>query len=188
MDLDIAVDHIAAAEFSQLIDRVTQISMTNTNGSQNQNKMQDELVKVLKQYGGPILVEKPIIKLEKFNLITPDGAIEISGVATTDGFTLKDMNDQSKFMQKMNLDIHLSVPKPILSYLFVLQMRYLLSAGNAQMDKQSSEALTKVVNILLDNQISIWVKKGYLTNSNGVLITHMYVKNGKLYLNDKLSE
>lgn len=190
LDLSLSVDHISSPEFSKLMDKIEDVttSPASTSKNDNQAKMREELIKTLKQYFGPILVNKPIIRLNKFNLKTPDGLVQISGNATTESFVLSDMNDQKKFMQKLAVDINLSVPKPVLSYLFVLQMRYLLSAGNAQMDQQSSDALTKVVNILLDNQVNIWMKKGYITNESGVLATHLSIKSGKLFLNNKASE
>ena len=98
------------------------------------------------------------------------------------------MNDESKFMEHLVMDAKISIPRPIISYLFVLQMQYLLSAGNAQIDQQSSDALTKVVNILLDNQISIWGKKGFIIEKDGLLSTHIVMKDGKVLLNDKQSE
>ena len=189
MDLSLSVSHVDSKGFSQLIDQLAQISTEpDETDAKNQEKAKAELIKVLKANFTPILVAQPMIKLNRFSLNTPDGLIQISGSATTNNFTPADMNDQKKFMQKLALDVNLSLPKPILSYLFVLQMRYMLSAGNAQMDKQSSDALTKVVNILLDNQVSIWMKKGYIIQKNGVLSTHMYLKGGKLFLNDKASE
>jgi uncharacterized protein YdgA (DUF945 family) len=186
MDLSLGISHLDSKAFSQLIDKIADISATpEPTDPKGQAMAKAQFIKVLKQNFGPILVQQPILQLKRFNLSTPDGLIDISGNATTNNFTLADMSDQKKFMQHLVLDVNISVPKPILSYLFVLQMQYLLSAGNAQMDKQSSEALTKVVNILLDNQISIWSKKGYITQSDSLLVTHIAVKDGKVLLNDK---
>lgn len=189
MDLDLSISHVDSKSFSQLIDQVANVTTKpDEKDPKSQEKARLELIKILKQNFGPILIAKPVVKLNNFNLMTPGGLIQISGSATTNNFTQADMNDQKKFMRKLLLDVNVSVPKPVLSYLFVLQMRYLLSAGNAQMDKQSSDALTKVVNILLDNQISIWTKKGFVVQNGSVLVTHMHLQDGKLYLNDKASE
>lgn len=188
MNLDLSVSHVASVPFNQLTERLTQVTGTVESTTLDQEKNRALLISTLKQYFIPILVESPVLKLNDFSLMTPDGLVTISGYATTAGFTAADMATQQKFMQKLVLDMHLSVPKPILSYMFVLQMRYLLSAGNAQMDKQSSDALTKVVNILLDNQVNIWTKKGYLTNNNGQLGTHMHIESANIYLNDKAGD
>ncbi|MBP9742237.1 MAG: YdgA family protein [Burkholderiales bacterium] len=185
MNIDLSVSHVASAPFNQLIEKLIQVNAMNESSTLDQDKNRELLISTLKQYFIPILVESPVLKLNDFSLAMPDGLVTITGYATTAGFTPADMETQQKFMRKLVLDMHLSVPKPILSYMFVLQMRYLLSAGNAQMDKQSSEALTKVVNILLDNQINIWTKKGYLTNNNGQLGTHMHIESANIYFNDK---
>jgi hypothetical protein len=109
--------------------------------------------------------------------------ISMAGSATTHNFESADMNDQSKFMQKLSLKMDFSLPKPILAYFFVLQMKYFLTSGNAQMDKQSSDALVKVVNILLDNQLSVWLKKGYLKESGNELSSKIAMESGVVTLN-----
>ena len=51
------------------------------------------------------------------------------------------------------------------------------------MDKQSSDALVKVVNILLDNQLSVWLKKGYLKESGNELSSKIAMESGVVTLN-----
>lgn len=188
MNLNLSVKHIHSPEFSQLIDQLKLMTgKSEAESTENSDASRRQMISVLRKYLGPILVQSPIVQLNQFNLNTPSGLIKISGYATTNSFMLTDLNSQQKFMQKLMLDFNFSVPKPVLSYLFVLQMRYLLSAGNAEMDIQSSNALTKVVNILLDNQIGTWMKKGYLTDDNGILQSHLVIHNGKLFLDGKQS-
>ena len=115
----------------------------------------------------------------------PSGLISINGMVTTHGFESTDINDQVKFMSKIYADAHLAVPKPVLSYLLFLQMKYFLSAGNAQIDEQSSKALSQLVNILLDNQLQVWLKKGYMTQESSVLSTNIKFESSVIYLNDK---
>ena len=131
----------------------------------------------------PIFVATPKVILNNFSLITPSGKISLSGFATTHDFVASDMNNQDKFMQKLLVNVNFSIPKPILAYLFLLQMKYFLTAGNAQMDQQSSDALAKVVNILLDNQLQVWLKKGYLTESNNLLSSTISLESGVVSLN-----
>ena len=136
----------------------------------------------------PILINKPVLTLNQFTLNTPSGKIDLHGFVTTQGFEKNDINDQNKFMQHMLLDLTMSVPKSVLSYIFILQMKYLLSAGNASMDAQSSRALTKVVNIILDSRVNEWVKKGYLFDNKNILSTRLVMESGNLFLNGKLSK
>lgn len=180
LNIDLSVDHILSSQFSKLADDIEQFT---ANSNDNNDDQRDAFIKVLKANFGPILVNTPIFNLNKFKLQTPSGLIDIKGFATTNNFSLGDMEDQTKFMNKLNIDFNYSIPKPIISYLFVLQMKYLLTAGNAELDQQSSAALTKVVNILLDNQISTWTKKGYLKNNNGILSSHFVIKDGKMVIN-----
>ena len=62
-------------------------------------------------------------------------------------------------------------------------MKYFLTAGNAQMDQQSSDALAKVVNILLDNQLQVWQKKGFIQESAGNLSSVISMESGVMSLN-----
>ena len=189
MHLDVAVNHILAPQFSILIDKIEHFAVKSNNKPKNSteedsNAMKNEFVKLLKDNFGPILVNKPEVVVSKLELNTPDGLIKFAGSATTNNFQLSDMNDGNKFMDKLWVDFNFSVPKSVISYLFVLQMKYLLSAGNAEMDQQSAEALTKVVNILLDSQINTWTAKGYIKNNKGLLESHMVFKDGTLVINN----
>lgn len=188
MTLDIKIDHVLSPQFSKLADKLSAIAAPTDESADSADNTQQQLISTVKECFGPILVDKPVITLNKFALNTPNGLIQLSGSATTNNFTPDDMNDPQKFMQKLVLDASFSLPKPVLSYLFILQMKYLLSAGNAEMDEQSSDALTKVVNILLDNQVNEWTKKGYLKNNNNVLSSHLVIKDGVLKLNGIVSK
>lgn len=193
MDVDISVNHILSAPFSRMLDKISEISTedaisTKVDASeiehvdgQSNNKSFNKLVPILKEYATPILVDSPEINLNKFSLKTPSGIIYVSGKVKTVGFTLKDMDSQTEFMQKILLEIHFSIPKSVLAYMFMLQMKYLLSAGNAEMDQQSTKAFTSVIDILLDNQINTWSKKGYIKNNKGILESDLLLKNGEVF-------
>lgn len=192
MNLNIALDHILAPQFSRLVDSIESFSAnsgiavtsgTNSATTNPDNLKREQFIKLLKANFAPILVESPVLTLSDFKLKTPSGLIKISGNVTTNNFVLSDMNNQDKFMSKVLLDLDFSVPKVVISYLFILQMKYLLTAGNAELDQQSAEALTKVVNILLDNQINTWTKKGYLKYNNGLLESHLSLHGSKLMVN-----
>ena len=184
MNLIVGVSHLNSQAFRDL---TNQIAIVTAESESSESKAKEfaktKFIKTLKKVFGPILVDRPLIAINSFTLSTPDGLVDISGNATTKNFALTDMNDESKFMEHIVMDAKISVPKPIISSLFVLQMQYLLSAGNAHMDQQSSEALAKVANILLDNQISVWGKKGYVNESGELLSTHIVMKDGKVLLN-----
>ena len=177
MNLDIGLQHFLSTDFSKMLDTIEAASIKEPTNANNQ-----QLITDLKAVMAPILVAEPVITLNKFEINTPDGLLSLSGKATTNGFKLADMDEQESFMSKLNVDFSFSVPKPILSYLFVLQMKYLLSAGNAKMDAKSSEALTKVVNILLNNQINSWVKKGLLKQNANIIEGYLAYVNGNVEL------
>ncbi len=179
MKFDLSLDHIAAPEFSKLLDNLNMVAGEDQSSQLNR----DKTVAVLKTYFTPIFIESPVVALNNFSLKTPDGMINLQGRVTTHNFESADMNDQAQFMSKLSLNLDFSVPKPILAYFFVLQMKYFLTAGNAQMDKQSSDALTKVVNILLDNQLQVWLKKGYLTQNGDLIKSKISMESGVVSLN-----
>ena len=121
--------------------------------------------------------------MNKFNLATPNGVIDLSGMITPRDFKPEDMDDSVEFMKKFVVNFNFSLPKPVLSYLFLMQMKYYLTAGNAQMDQQSSESLVKLVNILLDSQLNTWVKKGYLTQDANIIASKLVFESGEVSLN-----
>jgi hypothetical protein len=63
-------------------------------------------------------------------------------------------------------------------------MKYFLSAGNAELDEESSKSLSELVNILLDNQLRVWLTKGYMTEESGLVKTKFKLDDGVIYLNE----
>ena len=179
LNFDLGLNHIASADFSKLLDNLNALG----NQEQTTEEARNKTVAKLKTYFTPILIKNPEVILHSFYLQTPDGVIDLSGKATTQNFVASDINDQTQFMKKLLVKLDFNIPKPILAYFFVLQMKFFLTAGNAQMDKQSSEALAKVVNILLDNQIQSWLKKGYLKQDGNLIKSKISMESGVLYLN-----
>jgi len=175
--LQMNLAHILAKPFSGMLDEITQLT-AKTNLSQAQNKTQ--LISILKKYFSLILVDNPIIHVEHFYLKTPQGEIKFSGQVTTNNFQPNDINDPEQFFKKIALNLDFSLPKNTLNYLFMLQMRYFLNAGNTAMDSQSANALNKVVGILLNNQLTTWKKHGYIKEESNVISSSLIYRDGKL--------
>ncbi|MBY0380117.1 MAG: YdgA family protein, partial [Burkholderiales bacterium] len=179
LKLDVAVSHVLSNEFSHMIDQLTALSVESSISSE---EGKNKLITVLKRYSAPIFMSAPVLKINNCTLVVPSGEIKLNGVFTTVGFESDDMNNEQKFFKKIQAKFYFSLPKNVVSYLFMLQMKYFLSAGNAEMDKQSADALKKVVNILLDNQLTAWKKKGYIQEKDGVLTSNLIYEYGKLTL------
>lgn len=177
---DFDIKHIRADKFSAVADL---LSHQATLDAKDQEIGRAKMLESLKANMLPILIESPIAQINKLTLKVPSGLISIDGMVTTHDFESADMQDQAKFMSKITANVNLSVPKPVLSYLLLLQMKYFLSAGNAQMDEQSSQALSQLVNILLDNQLQVWLKKGYMKQQESNLSTTINLESGTIYLN-----
>lgn len=182
LDFALAISHVPSRAFSKLADDIERFS-ANASVKTDDSTQRDKFIQLLKNDFVPILVASPLLNLSKFELNTSSGVMKISSQATTKQFEAGDINDQDKFISKLAINLDFSLPKPVVAYLFILQMKYLLSAGNAELDSQSSEALTKVVNILLDNQINTWTKRGYLKVNNGILQSNLVLRDGKLIIN-----
>ncbi|RTK99924.1 MAG: DUF945 domain-containing protein [Proteobacteria bacterium] len=181
LELNFALKHIRADKFSAIADLLSyEASLTESERTADKPRMIAELKKLMT----PLLIESPVAELNKLTLKVPSGMIAVNGMITTNNFESADMEDQTLFMSKINANVHLSVPKPVLSYLLLMQMKYFLSAGNAELDAQSSQALSQLVNILLENQLKVWLKKGYMTQeSDSALSTNIQFESGVIYLN-----
>lgn len=183
LDFDFELDHVRADKFSAVADLLAHEASLSP---EEQTAHKPQMIADLKQNMTPVLIESPIARINKLTLKVPSGMINIDGVLTTHGFESSDMNDQNKFISKISAKVNLSVPKPVLSYLLLLQMKYFLSAGNARMDEQSSKALSNLVDILLDNQLKNWLSKGYITQESTNLTTKIDFESGDFMLNNKL--
>jgi uncharacterized protein YdgA (DUF945 family) len=180
IQIDLGIEHIAVAPLAHLLNSLT-IAL-----KKNNNTDTLQLFPLVKNDFALILHDNPLMNINQFNMHNSTGDINIDGVVTTHNFNLSDIDNPNTFMQKISTNISMSVPKSVLSYLLMLQTKYLLSVGHAQIDQQSSIALNKVVNILLDNKIHNWINLGYLSNHNGIINTIIKMESGNVYLNGKL--
>jgi hypothetical protein len=67
----------------------------------------------------------------------------------------------------------------------IIQMKYFLSFGNAEIDKQSNQALSEVLNILLDNQIKVWKKKKYIKEDGEMISSSILFNQNKLFITEE---
>lgn len=183
LNFNFDLKHVRADKFSEVADLLAnEAKLSESERTANY----DSLISKLKDTMNPVLIESPIAQVNNLTLKVPSGLINIDGLLTTHGFESSDMYDQDKFMKKIYANVNLSVPKPVLSYLLLLQMKYFLSAGNAQMDEQSSQALSKLVNILLENQLNNWLKKGYVKEKESdIFSTNVRFESSIIYLNNQ---
>ncbi len=179
-NFDFSLNHIRADKFTSVANLLE--SMTTIENPTDEQK--EQFSRELKNEMTPILMESPVATINKVTLQMPSGLMSIDGLVTTHGFESKDMEDQSNFIDKIYATANIAVPKPVLSYLLFLQMKYFLSAGNAELDEESSKSLSELVNILLDNQLHVWLHKNYLSDESGIIKTKFKLDNGVVYLND----
>ena len=171
LKFNISIEHIYSPAYSNIIDTLFNQSTPVINKEHFLNNMKKGFY--------PLLKKQPLIKLNAFNLILPSGKIDINGYITIKNMQDKDIYDVNSFMTKLEYKLNISSPKDIFNELFIFQMKYLLSSGNTHMDQQSSNALIKVANILLDNQINTWRKKGFIVVKDNIISTKMSNLNGK---------
>lgn len=175
-NLNISIEHIPAVAFANLATEVAKL---------NSSSMLDisNYIESLEPYMVPIFAGLPTLDLKSFHLLTPKGAININGTISLHNFESSDMQSIEAFEQKVNLDLRFTLPKELLTYLFILDMRYFLSTNNANMDVETSESLTKVINIILNNQLKIWDKKGYITRNDDEISSQLKINQGQVLFN-----
>lgn len=180
LNFDFSIKHVKSASFSSVADLLESMATMNNPTEEEKNEFSNTLKKEMT----PILAESPVASINKFTLQLPSGLMSINGSVTTHDFESKDMEDQYEFLNNIYATADLAVPKPVLSYLLFLQMKYFLSAGNAELDEESSKSLSELVNILLDNQLRVWLTKGYMTEESGLVKTKFKLDDGIIYLNE----
>ncbi len=181
LDLSTSINHISAPEFSKMFNEFDVLYGGNIIPN---DKKKEQLIIILKKYFATILTNNPEFKINNLNLKTPSGLIALRGVIKTDNFTKSDINNNETFFKKIFANFSFNIPKDTLRYLLTLQMKYLLSAGNTDIDEKSDEALGKLINILLDNQINTWQKQKQIKEENGILTGTLIYKNGVLNMSE----
>ena len=201
--MDLQLSHILSKSLSKLLDDLTKLSESqiktthldsNNNISNNinpgtsdnddNNSLEQQFINIIMQHAKDIFLNQPQFKLNKFELQIPSGMVKLSVDASIKNFKESDINSKDALSKKLDIKFQFSTPKNVLAYLLNLQMKYLLSAGNAEMDEQSLAAFNSVVNILLDNQINAWSKKSYIQNNNGIISGNFMLSDGELLINN----
>ena len=177
LNIDFEISHINAKGFSNLI------NLFNNTNDHNQNH--EQFIELLKNKFVPILIESPIIKLNNFNLVTNKGNVDIKGMITTKNFESIDITSQNLFFKKIYFQTSFSIPKEIFNYLLIMQIKYFLNFSNTEVDDQSYQALSEVINILLDNQIKKWEKNKYIKENNGIISSSIILDENSLTVSDK---
>lgn len=178
LNIDFETSHIDAKAFSELINLLNDKILNN-------NQDHEQFIELLKNKFTPILIKSPVIKLNNFNLVTNKGNIYIKAIITTKGFESIDITSQDLFLKKIYFATNFSIPKEIFNYLLIMQMKYFLNFGNAEVDDQSYQALSEVITILLDNQIKKWKKNKYIKEDNGIISSSIIVDGNNLTVTDK---
>lgn len=181
MEMTMAIDHVLSPQFSIFMDKINYATI---GSNSSKEELKSVLESIAKENLGLVLASKPKITLKNFTLRLPSGIMQMSGYATTNNFESNDINNQDSFLKKLELEFNFSVPKEVLSYLFLLQLKYLLSAGKANIDEQSTIAMHKVVDILLENQLRSLIRKGYVKKNNRNIESKLFFKDGKLFINN----
>jgi uncharacterized protein YdgA (DUF945 family) len=179
LNIDFETSHINSIAFSKLLNFFADYPDDNNYETKNR------FVESLKYYFTPVLIDTPVIKLNKLTVLTNKGLISIDGMVTTKSFESIDISSQDLFFSKIYFTTHFSIPKDVFSYLMMMQMKYFLSFGNTDIDKQSYQALSEVINILLSNQIKVWKKRRYIKENNGVVSSSIIFDQNNLLVTDK---
>jgi uncharacterized protein YdgA (DUF945 family) len=178
LNIDFETSHINAKSFNDLITLFDNKKLNNIENHEN-------FIESLKNKFIPILIESPVIKLNNFNLVTNKGNIYINGFITTKGFESIDITSQDLFFKKIYFTTNFSIPKDVFNYLLMMQIKYFLNFGNAEVDDQSYQSLSEVISILLDNQIKKWKKNKYIKESNGIISSYIILDQNHLIVTDK---
>ncbi len=161
LKFDINIDHIFADSFYKLLD-------------ENQNSITPDLLLTIAN-------NNPSIKINEISLDSEDGHTNINGIINIQKSNITEVD---AIFDNIHAEINMKLPKAFLSYLFLLHMKYFLISQNTELDKTSEKTFNKILSLLFNTQIKIWIKKSFINNDNGILSTKLVLDDGELYLNN----
>lgn len=161
LKFDINIDHIFAESFYKLLDETQNLVTA------------DLLLKIANNH--------PIIKINEISLDSEDGHTNFNG---TINIQKSDIAEVNSIFDNIHAEINIQTPKDFLSYLFLLHMKYFLISQNTELDKTSEKTFNKILSLLFNTQVKIWIKKSFINNNNGILSTKLVLDKGEIYLNN----
>lgn len=182
LHIEVQAQHLEPQSLLALKTKLNQLSMQNLPS----DAMQAAVLQVAKNEGLKLFTHNPDIELKAFRFQTPDGLVDVTGKLNFPGITVSDQNNVEQVINKMQTEIHLSLPQRLLENIAIDQAQKLFSISSQESDNINiMQDIQDTIRIMVISTLKSMQQDGYLDMTNGQISTLLTFKNNKLSLNGK---
>lgn len=126
--------------------------------SLKREELTDEIVKLAKAHGMPLLINDPHFGIRKLEIKLPEGTLKFSAGLGLKGFKEKDLDNPVEFVSKLSAKADFTVPRKIVETLVMWQARSMFGGpesgvSNADLDYLAGQFVEGQINRLADQKL-----------------------------------
>ena len=180
MRLDLSANHLHGPSLLKLEQAFADIQVEGVEPA----KLRQQYLDAITQQGGPILENDPRLVINDFSLKLPAGEITLTGNLALNGYKKGDLDNPRVFVNKLDAQAKLAMPRATLQDLVVAQARNLFMVDASAENPPSVQEIDELAKNLLASQLDVWSEQGYVKLDGGQVLTSAEWKNGQLKVNN----
>lgn len=181
LNIDVSAEHLDAASLAALKNKFTQLSTQKLTNEELRNA----IVAAVKNEGLGLFTNSPLLRLNSFKLEMPQGVVDVHGYLTFKNLVANDLQQLSLMLNKTESEMDFAIPQALLENVAVTQARSLFTVDESAGGVEALEDIDQTIRLMIDSVVKSMHSRGFIVIENGVLKTHLKLKNGKLFLNGK---
>lgn len=178
-ELEAEATHLHGPTLAKLSDEFNKLQKR----SLKREELTDEIIKLAKTHGMPLLTNNPHLGIRKLEVKLPEGMIKFSAGIGLNGFQEKDLDNPVDLISKLSAKADFTVPRKIVDTMVMWQARNMFggpesSVNSADLDYLAGQFVEGQINRLADQK---------LIRVNGdILSASASLEDGEFTLNDIL--
>lgn len=187
LTIDIAAEHLEGKSLAA----IKQNWATLATQQLSDDKMQEEILNVVRKNGSGLFTNNPVFKINQFEFIAPSGHVKTKGQIALSGVQPADLDNFGVLLKKMDISMDFDISKSVIEQFAISQARNLFADNDmpkedAKIDAAAQKDVDDTIRLLMGSMIDGMTSDGYLTQNNGAVQTHLSVQNSEVKLNDKI--
>ncbi len=178
-ELQAEATHLHGPTLARLNEEFTRLQKTRM----SREALTDEIIKLAKTHGMPLLTNDPRLGIRKFEMKMPDGTFRFSAGIGLKGFQEKDLVNPVQFIGKLSAKADFTVPRKIVETLVMWQARSMFGGPQSNV---SDADLDFLAGQFVEGQINRLADQKLIKVEGDLLTAAATLEDGEFTLNDIL--
>ncbi|MBB5018358.1 uncharacterized protein YdgA (DUF945 family) [Chitinivorax tropicus] len=183
--LDASAKHLHAPTLAKLDQAIISLQKQALNDAADTHQTL-EAFETLKKTGLPLLEHDPELALNKLSIQLPEGRVDANGGIRLVGFREKDLDNPVQFLERIQAQADLKLPKPVVdTYVRLLIRNTLISRSGSGEDitPEQIEQMDELAKQLVQGQVANLIEQKMIREEGQNLAVSLRWKTGKLSIN-----